>query len=326
MITQEKPKSQKISVLIPSYNQEDCIVNVLKSIEDQSLHPMEIVIRDDHSSDNSFEAAREYANNSSMNIRVYRNQFNLGIYENVDRLFNDSVGEVTCMVGADDLFYKDCFLNLEKHIKEINLDGNKTKFLTITNFEIKYSGKGKRTFNNFQHRDSNIFSYILREDLGWRGFGVSSALVKSVGSWKNLLDEHSLLDNSGDQIINIEEFMHAEKIYFCNFLSSIYVAGVGVSNNLDKKAPKNSIKLNKIIRSKYRKNLSKRDLRYLEFRDRAAQFQIDQSMRSFLDSLIFFIINIGNFGKNNNWLIQAKFLLPLSLYKRAKRIFHKFSK
>ena len=64
-----------------------------------------------------------------------------------------------------------------------------------------------------------------------------------MGSWKNLLEDYSMLDNSGDQIINIEQFLHAEEVYFCNFLSSVYVAGIGVSNNLDKKAPR---KLNKI--------------------------------------------------------------------------------
>ena len=61
MIIKEKPKSKRISVLIPSYNQEDCIIKVLQSIENQLFHPMEVVIRDDHSSDMSFDLANDYA-------------------------------------------------------------------------------------------------------------------------------------------------------------------------------------------------------------------------------------------------------------------------
>ena len=324
MSTQLKPKSKKISVLIPSYNQQDCILDILNSIEVQSLHPMEIVIRDDQSLDNTYEFVKNFANKSSLNIRLYRNEVNLGIYKNIDKLYNDSLGQVNCILGADDLFYEDCFFNLEEHLKKNSLDGHKTKFLTITNFNIQYPGNGKRMFNNYQHKNSNIFSFILREDLGWRGFGVSTALTKSVGSWESLRNKYSLLDFSADQIVNIEEFVNAEKIFFCNFISSTYIAGTGSSNIKKNNEYKTVKRLNHIIRKQYSKYLSRRDLKYLKYRDSAASFSQRPGISNFIKSLMLYMLNIFNFGKNNNWLIQAKYILPHSFYLKFKKLFHGF--
>ena len=318
--------SKRISVLIPSYNQEDIITNILESIENQDFFPLEVIVIDDCSKDNTFNVLQDYKKKSELNIKLIKNETNLGIYGNVDKLINHANGDVICMLGGDDIFYDECFAKLEMFLGGLDLDGNLDKFLAITNFLIEYPTKKSRLFNNYQLRKKNHFGHIIREDLGWRGFGMSKALAKSLGSREELCNSFGSLQYAADQIINLDEYINADHVFFLDITASIYVAGIGVSNNFDNTGPINSIKLNKVIRSRYKPYLNKSDLRYLDFRDKAANFQINQSLPLFFKSFFSYILNIGNFGKNSNWIIQAKFLLPIFFYKRVKSFYHKYKR
>jgi len=54
-------KTELISVIIPLYNREELILETLNSIKNQAYRPVEVLIIDDHSTDNSKEACSNYA-------------------------------------------------------------------------------------------------------------------------------------------------------------------------------------------------------------------------------------------------------------------------
>ncbi|WP_159203388.1 glycosyltransferase family 2 protein, partial [Klebsiella pneumoniae] len=61
-----------VSVVIPVYNAEEYIADTLKNIVSQSLYEIEIIIINDHSSDNTLDILKEIAS-SDERIRIIDN-------------------------------------------------------------------------------------------------------------------------------------------------------------------------------------------------------------------------------------------------------------
>ncbi|EKO6114774.1 glycosyltransferase family 2 protein, partial [Klebsiella pneumoniae] len=66
-----------VSVVIPVYNAEEYIADTLKNIVSQSLYEIEIIIINDHSSDNTLDILKEIAS-SDERIRIIDNAVNIG--------------------------------------------------------------------------------------------------------------------------------------------------------------------------------------------------------------------------------------------------------
>lgn len=67
-----------VSVVIPVYNAEEYIADTLKNIVSQSLYEIEIIIINDHSSDNTLDILKEIAS-SDERIRIIDNAVNIGV-------------------------------------------------------------------------------------------------------------------------------------------------------------------------------------------------------------------------------------------------------
>lgn len=66
-----------VSVVIPVYNAEGYIADTLKNIVSQSLYEIEIIIINDHSSDNTLDILKEIASGDER-IRIIDNAVNIG--------------------------------------------------------------------------------------------------------------------------------------------------------------------------------------------------------------------------------------------------------
>lgn len=90
-----------LSILIPNYNHAQYLTEALDAILAQSYTPLEIIITDDASTDNSFEILQAYARKYSL-IRLLRNKYNLGAINTNSQQVELARGDYFYSASADD--------------------------------------------------------------------------------------------------------------------------------------------------------------------------------------------------------------------------------
>ncbi|MFD5478619.1 bifunctional polysaccharide deacetylase/glycosyltransferase family 2 protein [Streptomyces hawaiiensis] len=100
------PVTRPVSVIVPAYNEKECIANTLKSLA-QSTHPIEIIVVDDGSTDGTSEIAREAAHELGMtNVRVIR-QDNAGKPAALNNGVRSASHDIVVMMDGDTVFEAD---------------------------------------------------------------------------------------------------------------------------------------------------------------------------------------------------------------------------
>jgi len=90
-----------LSVIVPNYNHGHCLPTCVRALVNQSVQPLEIIIIDDGSTDNSVEVIKELARAHSI-IRFYQNEKNLGVSPTLNRGIDLAQGDYLFFPGADD--------------------------------------------------------------------------------------------------------------------------------------------------------------------------------------------------------------------------------
>lgn len=88
-----------------TYNGERYVREQLESIAAQSLRPAELVICDDGSSDTTLAIAAEFARTVDFEVRIVRNDVNLGVAKNFEKAIGLCSGELIALADQDDLWY-----------------------------------------------------------------------------------------------------------------------------------------------------------------------------------------------------------------------------
>lgn len=94
-------KKDKISIIVPVYNDEKYIRFCIESIIHQTYSRLEIILVDDASEDSSLEICKEYAL-SDNRIIVLHNEKNLGLSGSREKGYRSATGEWICFVDHDD--------------------------------------------------------------------------------------------------------------------------------------------------------------------------------------------------------------------------------
>lgn len=90
-----------LTVVMPNYNHGRYLPTSLQAIVDQSVAPLEIIVIDDASTDNSLEVLSEFERKHP-NLKVYRNEKNQGVVYNLKRGFELARGQFLLFTAADD--------------------------------------------------------------------------------------------------------------------------------------------------------------------------------------------------------------------------------
>lgn len=110
----------KCSVVLALYNGKKYIKGQLDSIINQSVLPNEIVIVDDHSTDDSYDYVKKYITNykkkQSNNIifRLYKNTKNLGYIKTFAKALKFSKYDIVFLSDQDDVWFNN---KIEEHLK-----------------------------------------------------------------------------------------------------------------------------------------------------------------------------------------------------------------
>ena len=115
-------KITKVSIIITVYNQANCFYKALRSVQNQSLKDIEIIIVDDCSTDNSLEIIDNYQK-ADNRIIVLKHLYNYGKIKSRSDAIKIAKGEYILIIDGDDgLSNKDILYNSFNIAKIADLD------------------------------------------------------------------------------------------------------------------------------------------------------------------------------------------------------------
>jgi glycosyltransferase involved in cell wall biosynthesis len=94
-------RAPTLSVCMPNFNHAAYLKDALDALFAQSYAPLEIIVLDDASTDDSLEILNDYSRRQP-SLRVERNPVNLGVLPTVTRLFEMATGDYLFGMAADD--------------------------------------------------------------------------------------------------------------------------------------------------------------------------------------------------------------------------------
>lgn len=96
---------QKVSVIIPLYNHEKYIEEAINSVIKQTFVPIEIIVIDDGSNDNSAELMKQLT--LKHNIIKFYSRENRGAHNTINEAIKMSQGDYIAILNSDDIYYSD---------------------------------------------------------------------------------------------------------------------------------------------------------------------------------------------------------------------------
>jgi glycosyltransferase involved in cell wall biosynthesis len=98
-------QKQSVSVIIPLYNHERFIGEALESAIEQTVRPLEIIVVDDGSSDNSAKIAKSFADRyHEVN---FWSQENRGAHDTLNAAIYRARGDIVGILNSDDVYHSD---------------------------------------------------------------------------------------------------------------------------------------------------------------------------------------------------------------------------
>ncbi|PIZ65442.1 glycosyl transferase [Candidatus Roizmanbacteria bacterium CG_4_10_14_0_2_um_filter_36_9] len=92
-----------ISIIIPTFNEQDFIITTLKSVIDQKIgkYKKEIIVIDDGSTDDTCSIIGEFAKNKKISLKLLINKSNIGKSASLRKGFMASKGDIVLVQDAD---------------------------------------------------------------------------------------------------------------------------------------------------------------------------------------------------------------------------------
>ena len=139
---------EKIDILLATYNGSKYLHEQLDSILNQSYGNINVIIRDDGSSDNTVMIIKEYEQKDSRVRLLNDNLGNLGFVRNFEELMKNSTSEYLMFSDQDDIWYNNKVETSYKRIKAIEeKNGKSCPILVHTNSKImNYETRTKSLF------------------------------------------------------------------------------------------------------------------------------------------------------------------------------------
>ena len=193
-----------ISIIVPSYNKKDILLKSIRSIQNQNLKNIEIIIVNDCSTDNSTYLFN-YLLETDPRIRIFHNIKNLGLFRTRLNGILYSRGKYIILFDTGDL-YEDNYVLQDAYniIEKYNLDSCKFLFRVIRSFnnlnnsrvffhvgnnaKIVYETSNIKALNNKVFSNwGNIWNRLVRANIYIKGLLLYSELVLNL--YKNVWDD-----------------------------------------------------------------------------------------------------------------------------------------
>jgi glycosyltransferase involved in cell wall biosynthesis len=200
-----------ISIVIPSFNREDCIAETLQSLKNQRYNDWECIIVDDGSIDNTDKIVKNFiAQDSRFSFYKRPVEMHKGANSCRNYGFSKAKGDFIKFLDSDDLLSKDC---LEKQFIILNDNDNLQVCLSYG----RYFNNSTKELEEFWSRNKEYHDYFLGHvtnqirwavsDPLWRKSFFTEAPFKKglMNSQEWLMHGQSLLKLKKEEIYNLHE-------------------------------------------------------------------------------------------------------------------------
>ncbi|MCD7782251.1 MAG: glycosyltransferase, partial [Methanosphaera sp.] len=151
-------KEPIVSVIIPAYNVESYIHQCIDSVLNQTLQNIEVIIVDDHSTDNTYSILGEYANQDKR-IKLLRNDVNKGQSYSRNKALNMAKGKYVYFVDSDDWIELDALESLVTIADQNELDLLFLKLVTYNEETGEYEKTDYYSYTIIKEFENKIFNY-----------------------------------------------------------------------------------------------------------------------------------------------------------------------
>ncbi len=99
--------SIRVSIAMATYNGEKYLQEQLDSFVNQTRQPDELVVCDDDSTDRTLDILENFARSAPFEVRVLRNETNLGYVKNFEKAVSLCSGDIVVLSDQDDVWFSD---------------------------------------------------------------------------------------------------------------------------------------------------------------------------------------------------------------------------
>ena len=156
----------KISIVLPVHNGEGFVKETLLSIQNQDFKDIEIIIIDDHSTDNSVNLIKELMKNEPR-ISLFQQEENKGALYTKTRGVLSAKGKYVMIINDDDKYLqRDAFTTLFAEAEKNDLDIIRFRIIQSTMFSVKgmYNNELKSEMPTIFQPELSNFMYFKRSD------------------------------------------------------------------------------------------------------------------------------------------------------------------
>ena len=202
-------ENPKISIILPIYNGEAFLKEAIISIQNQDFKDIEIIIIDDHSTDNSTLLIETLMKNEPR-IYFYKNDENKGILFTKSRGVSLAKGKYIMIIDDDDKYLqRDAFTTLYQEAEKNNLDILGFKTIPMKSFD------DKKEYNNSETNETKV---IYTNELNNIMF--SSGKFDLIENYTNIKVNHLIKTDLFKKIIKEIDYkyLNSKINYYVDFL------------------------------------------------------------------------------------------------------------
>lgn len=187
-IYSNEKESRLVSVIIPTYNRSDLLAEAVNSVYAQSYRPIECIVVDDGSKDNTDEVMKQLAvlNESSFSL-VYLKQLNSGAQTARNNGTKAASGAYIQYLDSDDLLYAN---KIEQQVKF--LENNQQCDGVFGDWQV--GSKEKNTTTKAYKSDDLVTQFLTQKCIANFSFLMRVNMIKKIGDWDITVKRNQEID------------------------------------------------------------------------------------------------------------------------------------
>ncbi len=307
-----------------AYNHEHYISVALDSVFDGPRIPDQVIVVDDYSTDSTVEILRDYQKKHPRILEIIENDSNLGIFDNLNKIYDIPVkGNVVSFLAGDDVYDRSLLAEIDFELLKCSFDPHVDMFMTLPNVANLFMDGSTQNLDNSiidSLKGVTPFQIALRSRLYSMHVGISIALYRNWARFpRNAMTDIGIFADLPHYLRNIKT---------CSFFIPIYSAttyhrvGVGVTSRSQRLSPQESrYRAMKLISKEFVTDLSFSDCLYLKYSMAIDSIYISKNFLGLFKVITLLPLALLVDGIDKFYYINSVLKLSVDICKKIKNLF-----